>query len=94
MKDSSYKNINQLLFNLNLVKEQWYSELWSKYIFINYFCITLHNVNHSEMLIKKVMLIWLLFKLWNIIFKNIEIAILLNCSYQQPQAIIFCWTLC
>lgn len=41
------------------------------------------------MLIKKVMLIWLLFKLWNIIFKNIEIAILLNCSYQQPQAIIF-----
>lgn len=27
MKYSSYKNINQLLFNLNLVKEQWYSEL-------------------------------------------------------------------
>lgn len=23
MKYSSYKNINQLLFNLNLVKEQW-----------------------------------------------------------------------
>ena len=46
------------------------------------------------MLIKKVMLIWLLFKLWNIIFKNIEITILLNFSYQQHQAIIFGWTLC
>lgn len=33
MKHSSYKNVNQLLFNLNLVKEQRYSELWSKYIF-------------------------------------------------------------